>query len=357
MKNVKLAIATASLLLSACSSQTTRQADGGFDYVKSKPVQAITVAGDLKQPKKDNQYDIPSDVQAGTVGSRLSILPPRLLIPLIQGTHVDEHDPKTTIWFEQSEEIDNLEDAIWQAIEGNANKHQFKLSTLDKDKGYAETQWVPHYVESGWWFWSARTKDESRRYSFTVKMKPHGRTGTVTVALLDHRIESRFNKAELDQDDFTSLATGMLNQVVGHFDYQMREEAEQRKVIYSQAVVLSYQQTEKGDPAMLVDAPFAHTWLRTLNALTKLGFTLTDLNKIEGRAYLRYRKDDGVWSSIFGDGDQAELKIENGDYVVEFARMGDKTQVMLSNNNLDLVSEEAVKSLVSPLQAILAEKM
>ncbi len=357
MKKVKLAIVSASLLLSACSSQSTRQADGGFDYVKSKPAKPIAVAGDLKQPKKDSQFDIPTDVQSGTVGSHLSILPPRLLIPLIQGTHVDEHDPKTTIWFEQNDETGELEDAIWQAIVGNAQKHKFKLSTLDKEKGYAETQWLPHYVESGWWLWSSKTKDESRRYSFTVKMKPHGRTGTVTVALLDHRIESRFNKIELDQDDKTGLATGMLNQVVGHFDYRMREEAEQRKVIYSQAVTLAYQQTEKGDPAMLVDAPFAHAWLRTLNALTKLGFTLTDLNKIEGRAYLRYRKDDGIWSSIFGDGDQAELKIENGDYVLEFIRIGDKTQVMLSNNNLDLLPEEAVKSLVPPLQAILAEKM
>ncbi|AWB64970.1 hypothetical protein C2869_00285 [Saccharobesus litoralis] len=344
--------------LSACST-APRVAEGDFEYTKVKTNKALQIPQGLDKPELVNDYPLPkTDGLAGTVGSKVSVFPPRLLMALAEGSRVDEADPHTTVWFEQTEEISQLEKSIWSALTGYFDKIDVSLRKVDKATGYVETDWVPHQIETGWWLWSGKITDESRRYSFTVNMKPHGRTGSVTVNLLERRAEGFTSKKSLRQEDNRGLATDMLNSVIGHYDYQFRLAAEQRRTQYAQGVEVTQRTLRNGDEVMVVKANFPHTWLRVLDAMNQLGFVITDINKIEGRIYGRINeRSEGFWSSLFGDEKQSGLAFESGDYVVELLRREDETEVSFSNNNLEPVSKDIIDKVIPEFAAILAEPL
>lgn len=343
------ALTSAALIISvlaACSS-SPRKAEGGFEYTRANPVKSIEVPTDYDRPVEENDFDVPkAENIGGYVGESVSVLPPRLLIPAAVATHVDEKDPVHTIWFEQTEDVDNLEQEIWSAISSHYEQLGVELRQSDRQNGFVETGWVPHEIESGWWLWSSIDKVESRRYSFQMAMKPHGRSGSVKVKILDRRAEGLTLK-KLFPEDEPGIATDELNRVVAHYDYRLRLESEKLRIKYSAGVVATASENSKGESVLLVEAPFPHAWTRMLQSLDSLGFLLTDINKLEGRIYARAQSsDDGFWSFLFGDDEQVQLDLEAGDYVIEFVRLGEQTSVLFNNNNLEPLSPETMAKIV-----------
>ncbi|WP_157964772.1 outer membrane protein assembly factor BamC [Algibacillus agarilyticus] len=341
----QLIIALASLTISACTV-APKKAEGSFEYINAKVSQPIVVSEGLDKPKHNPEFDIPSTVVKRSIGESISVFPPRLLMALAEGSRVDEQDPHSTIWFEQTEDIANLEATIWDAFTHYFQDKNIPLVKSDRATGFIETSWVPHVIETGWWLWETDIVVESRRFTFKVDMKPHGRTGTVKVDLIERKAEGFTRASSLKAEENPGLATDMLNSLIGHFDYRLRLAAEQRRAEYAKGVVVETYTDTNDEMSMIVKARFGHAWLRTLDAMNKLGFVITDLNKIEGRVYGRINKKNvGLWDSLFGEEKQSELAFEPGDYVIELIRKETETEVVFTTNNLEAVSNDILKQV------------
>lgn len=356
MKNNIWLIGFSVVLLGACSS-APREANDTFEYTDATTPEELAVPADLSKPVINKSLSVPEASPEGSIGQNVSILPPSLLIAAAEGSRVDEKDPKSTIWFEQTEEINDLEKQIWLTFENYYEKLGVQIVELNKETGYVETGWVPHKIVNGFWIWEQERIVESRRYAFNVKMKSHGRSGSVTVKLLERKAEGFTQESELLAEDEQRIATSGLNSVVGHFDYLLRLEAEQRRAEYAKGIEVSQRQLSNGDNVMVVHARFAHTWLRVLDAMNQLGVVITDINKLEGRIYGRINeRHDGLWDLLFGTETQSDLELESGDYVVELMRNGSsETLVLINNNNLEPISLADLEKVLPAFAEIMKE--
>ncbi|MER2492020.1 outer membrane protein assembly factor BamC [Catenovulum sediminis] len=344
------------MMLAGCAGQP-KKADGGYEYTTIKPAKEIVVPAKLAKPISDRQYQIEHKKPVnGKVGEAVSIFPPRLVAPIVTASHIDELDPRTTIWFEQTEQVKDLEEAIWNAVRGYLNKQDVEVARFAASAGVLESEWFNISREEGWGFWKDERVIDKQKYRFWVKMKPHRRSGSLTVELVERQpLVDDYAKYVLTDD--VALATEMLNSVVGHFEYRLRLDAENRRVQYVKGIVASLATAPNGDPAVLIDAPYEHSWIRMIEALDYYELLLTDVNKIQGRIHARVKRDNsGFWSGLFGNGDDA-FGLEKGDYVIELIRQEAQTYVVINDLTLTPVEKSQLEKILPKLKERLAENL
>ncbi|WP_017446338.1 outer membrane protein assembly factor BamC [Gayadomonas joobiniege] len=345
----------ATVLLAACAGKP-KQIDGGFEYQDYAPAEPIKIPQSLSFDPKISEYRIDHQRPvSGSEGQQLSIFPPRLIAPIVTGSHIDELDPRTTIWFEQNENIDNLQAAIWNAVRGYLKKNDVPVANYSEAAGALESGWFSYHKTSGWWLWQESNEVEAYKFRFWVKMKPHGRSGSLTVEL----IERKALTDNLDQyllDDDISLATETLNGVIGHFDYRLRLDAENRRVQYVRGIQVQLSESARGEPAFLIDAPYDHAWIRVIEALDFYDVVMTDVNKIQGRIYARVKSDNkGFWSNLFSSSEK--IGLDKNTYVLELIRQGDKTLMVVNDQTLTPIKKSQLEQALPKLKARLAEDL
>lgn len=343
------------VVLSACAGKP-KQIDGGFDYQATKPAKPVEIPENLTFNPEVSQYRIDYQSQVGgEPGNQLSIFPPRLIAPIVTGSHIDELDPRTTIWFEQNENIDNLEQAIWNAVRGFLRKNDVEVLNYNEAAGALESDWFTYQKASGWWLWREVKDVEAYQFRFWVKMKPHGRSGSLNVELIKRKALAD-NIEQYLLDDEISLATETLNGVVGHFDYRLRLDAENRRVQYVKGIQVAISESQRGEPAFLIEAGYDHAWIRVIEALDFYDVVLTDVNKIQGRIYARVNSDSkGFWSNLFSSGEK--IGLDKNSYVLELIRQGENTLLVVNDQTLSPVDKAQLERVLPKLRARLAEDL
>ncbi|GEM_PF-3484554 len=342
--------------LAACSGKPNI-ADGDFEYTQAKLKTPVKVPQNLEPASVKTEYQVPAlNEETGQLGSSVSIFPPRLIAPIVNASHIDEQDPRSTIWFEQTEQIDNLNEAIWNAINGFLEKQDVEIAQYDQASQTLETDWIQVNRESGWWMWQETHQVERQKFKFSVRMKPHGRSGSLTVDLIERQA--------LDSDDpgfkvfnTQAIETEMVNSIVGHFEYRLRLDAENRRTQYVQGFTTEQGAAPNGDKAFILNAPYEHAWIRMIDALDYYELVVTDLNKIQGRIYALVKSDNtGFWSNLFGSSDNT-LGLKKGNYVIEVIRGGEQTAVVFNDITLDPIEEKQLEQVYEKLAERLAENL
>ncbi|EWH11067.1 lipoprotein-34 NlpB [Catenovulum agarivorans DS-2] len=343
--------------LAGCAGKPNK-ADGSFAYQSAKPNATLKIPADKVAPETSSQFEI--DYQRklnGETGKQVGIFPPRLITPIVTASHIDDADPRTTIWFEQSEQIDNLEEAIWNAVSGYLAKQGVGFSKDNRSDGVAESDWLVVEREQGWGLWKSEYPVEQQKYRFWVKMKPHGRSGSLTVELIDRQSLFDEQDEQIFLLDDISLATQTLNLISGHFEYRLRLDAENRRTQYVKGVEVTTGQAPNGDPAVVVKAGYEHAWIRTIEALDYFGLLMTDVNKIQGRVHAKVKSDNsGFWATLFGD-DEGLLGLEKGDYVIELIKDGQQTYIVFNDLTLTSITQAQIDKLLPNLQQRLGEDL
>lgn len=345
-----------SAALISCAGKP-KQADDSFEYLKAKPAKSIQVPAELDKIDVDSPFDIDLEAElAGNLGKNISIFPPRLIAPIVTASHIDEIDPRTSIWFEQTEHIDNLHQAIWNAVKGYLAKSEVKIEKFDEVNQVLESGWFVQQREFGWWLWSGKFDLERQKYRFKLEMKPHGRSGKLTVELIKREPLLEIYP-DYDVADNQGLATEKLNAVAGHFEYRLRLDAENRRTQYVKGVTSNLGQAENGDPAIIIDASYEHSWIRVLEALDHYELILTDINKLQGRIYARVKSDNsGFWSGLFGS-ESESFGLKKGDYVIELLRNGEQTHLIFNDITLDSLDKKQLEKIFPHIAERLAEDL
>lgn len=342
-----------SSLMVACAGNP-KQADDDFKYLEAEPSASIVIPETLNPLPQNSDYQIDLEAPlAGNVGENVSIFPPRLIAPIVTASHIDEDDPRTSIWFEQTEYVDNLQQAIWDAVKGHLTNSNVEIEQFDESNQTLYSGWFTQQREFGWWLWSTELDLERQKYQFVLDMKPHGRSGKLTVSLVEREPLLEFYP-DYDIADNQGLATEKLNAVAGQFDYKLRLDTETRRIQYVSGIVSQIGKAENGDDAIVIDADYEHAWVRVLEVLNHHNLILTDINKLQGRIYASSNeKEKGFWSGLFS-ADSERLGLDKGDYVIELLRNGAQTHLIFNDSELDALDKEKLDKLFPQLSSRLA---
>ena len=138
-------------------------------------------------------------------------------------------------------------------------------------------------LDSPWYSWTSTESQIGRRFEFNLDVKPHGRSAALSVDLKDY-METVGDDVK---DEITSLQerreeVDVLNQVVGHYEYQVQLEETRRIARIRQGLETEMGFNDDGDAAYVVSSQYDVVWPRTLLVLRKLGFDVKDLDKSTG---------------------------------------------------------------------------
>lgn len=334
-----------SAALVACSSNDKRTADGGFEYVKVDEGKPLIMPEALKAPKQNSTYMITNEInQSGPVGDQMDIRAPSLVLPIATSTRLDPKATNAVVWFDQELDDVKLADFVQQVIADMLVDNGAQMTVVDAQNYIFESNWIKTEKEEGSFF-SSKIDSKSEKYRYTFDVKPHGRSLLLKVELIDY--EASASKSELTQIDQHRAEIAMLNNVIGHVDYEYRLKEREHRLMIANQKLLSIGENAKQEPSYLVEMQRDRLWQNLPLFFNDYGFKVTDLNETKRIYYVTFEKPEiGIWDSIWGS-DTPIVEIENAKY--EF-RLFDtetprQTALTIYNESGEVVSAQVLERI------------
>lgn len=348
------------VVLAGCTSLEERQAaNGDFDYLEEPQSATLLVPEGLDAPSENNTYTLPTldeGADEAPVGEQIKVVSPNLVLPLVTGSHVEEGQKQASVFFDQVNDRQPLQQAVWNALIGYLESQRIGVDRFDKAAGVLVTDWiiVENEVDGAWYSWSSTQQSIGRRFEFDLDVKPHGRSAELKVRLAEYMetlgddVTDQVDPQELRRNEVT-----MLNNVIGFYHGQTRIADAKRLRELRQGMETEMGFNADGDPAYVVDAEYTMAWTRLLLVLRKLGFNVKDLDQSNGLLFVEYAgQDTGWWDSWFGDDD---LPLEETDYRLRVAEQGARTSVTFMDEENQPFSVDLVTKLFPAIQEAMAD--
>lgn len=348
--------------LTACSSVEERQiASGDFDYVKEQPGQEFQVPQDLDNPEFSRAYTLPAlgkDAPQNILGKKLKIVAPSLVLPLVSGSHVEDGSKEATVLFDQVDDSQALDTTIWNSLLSFLEEQRISIKSFDKQKQVLITDWmvITETLDDHWYTWSAVEKSTSQRFEFSLEMKPHGRTAALHVRLLDYQeVEGKDVVAKMDDTDVRSNEVGILNKVIGHYEYQIRVADAKRIREIRRGAQMELGLDEDGAPAFVIDANYDTAWPRVLLVLRKLGFDVKDYDQSNGLLFVTYNGTQSGWWSSLWSSDANALPLKKDEYRFKLGELAEKSTLTLLDTDNTAFTQEKLAALYETFARVMAD--
>ncbi|MFT4939060.1 MAG: outer membrane protein assembly factor BamC [Paraglaciecola sp.] len=326
--------------LAACTTVQEREvASGGFEYLSQQPGQTIKVPEGVDTPNFNDTYKLPElgeNAQTKLLGNQLSVISPSLVLPLVTGSHVEEGSKSATVWFDQIDDSQPLDTTVWNSLLSFLEEQGIGVESFDKEAQRLVSDWMSIELQdedSSWYSWTKTERSIGQRFEFNLDIKPHGRTASLHVALVDYKeIHKGKVVTKLENADVRRNEVDILNKVIGHYEYQIRVADAERIREIRRGLAMELGSNEDGDAAFVVDASYDVAWPRFLLVLRKLGFDVKDYDKSNGLLFVNYNGSaDGWWSSLWADSED-KLSLDKAEYRFKIGDLGEKTSVTVLDN-------------------------
>ncbi|MFC3121775.1 outer membrane protein assembly factor BamC [Agaribacter flavus] len=333
MKTINLlAVLVGSLCIGACSNIDERTtASGSVDYLEHKTVPPLKVPADLTAPPTNNRYAIPSlgsNDAPQLVGKALSVASPRLVIPLVSGSHVEEGSKQAKVLFDQINDNEPLEKTIWDTVLAYLELNNIGVDSFDKENNELITDWVidRQEVDNGWLDFSSDYIERARKFKLSLELAPHGRTAALHSSMIKYIDENREDLI----DSINPIAkrtdeVNFINYIIAEYDFGIRLERSERIAKIREGFSSEMGFNPDGEAAFLVDAEYADAWPRLQLVLRKMGFDVVDLDQSSGLLFVKYNGPEESWFSGWFSKD--ELSLDEDDYRLIVQKVGDKTSI------------------------------
>ncbi|MGS2719957.1 outer membrane protein assembly factor BamC [Paraglaciecola aestuariivivens] len=355
---VGIAIGT---LLAACSSIEERElASGSFKYVQEQPGQKIKIPEGVDTPKFNDAYKLPQispEAPKDKVGKNLSVLSPSLVLPVVAGSHVEEGSKAPKVWFDQVDDSQPLDTAIWNSLIRFLEKEGIGIHEFDKDNQRLLTDWImqDEAKSNKWYTINKSERKVGQRFEFRLDKKPHGRTAGLSAKLVDYKEKASADSQEITQaKDTRRNEVEFLNQVVKNYEFELKVADVKRYRQIRQGLPMELGFDADGEAAFVVKADYDVTWPRLLLVLRKLGFDVKDYDKSNGLLFVKYNgAQEGWWSSLFSSSEDA-LKLDTKEYRIKVASAGENTSVTLLNEESQAFAVDKLTDLFATFSRTMA---
>jgi len=360
-RTLAIASSVAMVVLAGCSSQIDRKtASGSYEYLKTKEVKLLEVPSELETPTFSRDFEVPAlgpKADPSLVGKSLAVRSPALVLPLVTGSHVEEGKNSATIWFDQVDDSQPLSQAIWNSLLSFLDEQGIGVDRFSPEEKVLVTDWIviKKEIEGPWYSFIDEESEIGERFEFKLDVKPHGRSAALTVDLKDYLqtingdVVSEVSTIEERREEVE-----VLNQVIGHYEYQIQLAETRRIARIRQGIQTEMGFNDDGDAAYIVEAQYDVAWPRMLLVLRKLGFDVKDLDKSNGLLFVTYNGDQGSWwNGLFSSDDKL---LKKGEYRLKVARAGaDRTSVTFMNNESVPFEANQVSDLYSAFAEVMSE--
>lgn len=360
MKKHITIIATSVFFIASCSSVGERQiASGGFKYLEvPESDKKLIVPAELKEPRRSNQYALPqlqTQNNAKLKGEDIKVTSPRLVLPLVAGSHVEEGANTAKVNFDKIDDSTALDTAIWDKVLSYLEKNNIGVESFNRGSNELVTDWVISRTEidSSWYEISDKFAEHAKKFKLSLDIAPHGRT-----ASLENQIVAYIN--EQGNSDLSSLSpikkrddeAEFLNYIITEYDFNVRLAQAQRVSKIKEGFSSALGFDPDGDSAYLIDAEFGDAWPRLLLVLRKMNFDVVDLDQSSGILFVVYNgEDEGFFTNLFGT--QA-LPLKQGNYRIFVKRAGQKTSVTLKDNESVTLDIDTVTGIFPAFKEFMA---
>lgn len=328
----------AALAVSACSSPGSRErTSGDYEYMEAEQKSVdLKIPDDLERPMRSNQYDLPILKSSNTrsiLGSQVRISSPRLVLPLVAGSHVEEGSNSATVMFDQVNDNSSLDKTIWDKVLSYLEQNNIGVESFDRENNTLVTDWVISVTEldSSWYEFSSEFVEQAKKFKLSLDVAPHGRTAALTNEIIDY-IDKDGNSTITSMDPITQRTNevNFLNYIIEEYDFGIRLAQNQRIEKIRDGFNSELGFNADGDSAVLIESAYNDTWPRLLLVLRKMGFDVIDLDQSSGIMFVVYNgQEQGFWKGLFADD---ELALDEGNYRIFVQRAGAKTSVTFKDN-------------------------
>lgn len=336
----------ASVLLTGCSlfnAEQTEQANA----VEANRAVVLKVPAGLAQPAKPGRYDIPA---TDTKHVEADTRSPALVLATASSSRVEEGDKAVRVWFDRNELTGELLPFLKTMLQAQFAEQGVELNEDASGLSFT-TGWINRTKDSGFWFWTSDEQQEQARFRISLEPKPHGRSVSMTVAMLEHQYFTP--DAKLSAESAQRQEVTLLNQII---DRVGKEEIMVARANKAKAPDVSLEpgMDAQGNAALLTSQPIDVTWSQMEMLFTELNLAVTDKNRSAFTYYLEYEKPEaGFWSGVWGDDAKPQLPVENGEYQLVLSRVGTQTAISIRSKTGEQLSPETVLAMHEPfVQAI-----
>lgn len=339
MKNKFLITLFAVLFVSACSSPGSRERTSG-DYEYMNAVQKnvdLKVPEELDRPVRSNRYDLPILKSASTkkvlMGEQLRITSPRLVLPLVTGSHVEEGSDSATVMFDQVDDSRSLDKTIWDKVLSYLEQNNIGVESFDRENNILVTDWVISVteIEGSWYEFSSETIEQAKKFKLSLVVAPHGRSASLSNEIVDYIDETGSSALNaLDPISQRVNEVDFLNYIIEEYDFGIRLAMSERIAKIRNGFSSDIGVNANADPAMVVNATYNDAWPRLLLVFRKMGFDVIDLDQSSGIMFVKYNgNDDGFWSGLFS---KESLALKKANYRIFVERAGVNSHVTFKND-------------------------
>ncbi|MGX9463532.1 outer membrane protein assembly factor BamC [Shewanella sp. A14] len=347
--------------VSACSTPLDRrQANGNDDFVNAETAPLLTIPQGLNTPTYSKEYDIPevgSKVNKQIIGKALDIRAPLQVLPMAEGTHIEESSNNIRVVIESIESTTDLKQEIFDVIDGYLAKNNIAIRDEDFDAGFIETDWIENdeIIESNWWS-SDKVYQLRQRYRYQVDVKPHGRSGTVSIDLVEHQefYNDKDQKILLSGEDKRRYTIDMLNNAIAYMSIKRDQAIRAARIQKSLGIKVDLI-TNATDPAYwIADANYKSVWDRLRLVLPEMGFDVVDMDTSKGLFYINLEESGGFWSSLWNE---EKLSLKKGNYRLLLKETDDvnQTKILLHDVEDKPLSNESITEVYEIISDLMQE--
>lgn len=361
MKHNRLAIAALApvLILVGCATPLERrQASGGFDYLEQPAPTPLVVPAGLDAPRASREFDVPplgSNVDREVIGPRLDVRPPLQVLPLAPGTRLQESADSVTVLVESNQNDLDLAQEIHETLLKFLSDKS--IGVARDDGGVIVTDWIENEEVIGKSWFRDKVYQIRQRYEFDTAVKDHGRSGSITIELVDHEegLDGIDESIVLTDADRRRYAIDMLNNAISYMNFERKQRQVTQELLNGRGIktVLGFDSDE--NTAFVAEAPFDQVWRRMDRVLPVLGFNVRDLDQQLATYFVDYEPDNGFWASLWGDNDA--LPLDEGAYQIRLEPMGQRTAITVLDNEAKPLPTETVTQMYNRFAELLKKEI
>lgn len=348
--------------VAACSSPLERrQANGGEDYVQAEQVPRLTIPAGLKTPPYNKEYEVPSigpKANSTLVGKNLDIRPPLQVLPMAEGTHVEEGSDNIKIVVESIDNSVELKQEIFTTIDGFLAKQSIPVRNRNFDKGSIETDWIEsrEVIESSMWG-SDKVYLLRQRYRFDVETRPHGRTANIVIHLVEHEefYDDKAQEVLLSGEDKQRYTIDMLNSAIAYMSIKREQVIQANRLKQTLGINVDLVTPEDGAAYWSAKAPYKQVWDRLRIVLPEMGFEISDMDSAKGLYFIKFSDNSGFWSSLWSDD---KLSLKEGSYrlLLQDGDTPEETKLFIRDAEDKPLDNDVITSVYQSLSNLMKEE-
>ncbi|MFO6422207.1 outer membrane protein assembly factor BamC [Motilimonas sp. KMU-193] len=345
-------------ILAGCSSPESRkQAVNDFDYLDASLATPLSTEG-VGELEQDPTYKIPAlgtNASGEYLGKKVDVRSPSQVLPVLQGTYVDESSDKVTVTFTEAIRGGTMKDDVWTLMLNFLAQQNVATVSLDKGRGELVSDYFT-FEETFGSFWNKTRFRSKEQYKFYLKESSSSRSASLAVELLDvtESIDGDVNKGPLTVAEKNRYETNMINRLLV---FALAEH--QRLVGASQSVdnrvPIELGFDANGLPAWVTTVSYDKVWQKLPLALGALNFEEEASNKTLGFYRMSFKQPS---ESFWKEQGVRRFDLDRGDYIFQLGQSQDgQTLVTIFDKDKKPLSVQQVSSMYLSIADLMQKQM